>query len=215
MKRFGLAILGLAAMLVSLGAAIGAGNEEKPMSHAEREQFLKDFNRTGMDTTPGDAMFLRILVEASGAKRGVEVGSYKGFGAINMGIAFERAGGHLDTVEINPDTAEACRENLRKVGLQDTVTCITGDALKVLPTLEGKIDFVFIDAKKSDYMRYLKDLEPKLVPGAVIVADNTIRSARAMQDFLDYLEKSPDYDTVTIRASMEKKDGMTVAFKIR
>lgn len=215
MTRFGLTLLGLAAMLVSLGAAIGAGSEEKPMSDAQREAFLKAFNRTGMDTTPGDAMLLRILVETSGAKRGVEVGSYKGFGAMNMGIAFERTGGRLDTIEINPDTADACRQNLRTVGLQETVTCITGDALKVLPTLQGEVDFVFIDAKKSDYMRYLKALEPKLVPGAVIVADNTIRSARAMQDFLDYLHQSPDYDTVTLRASMEKKDGMTVAYKIR
>ena len=215
MKRFPLTMLGLAAMLAPLGAAIGAGGGEGRMTDAQREQFLKDFDRTGMDTTPGDAMLLRILVEASGAKRGVEVGSYKGFGAMNMGIAFERTGGHLDTVEINPQTAEACRANLKKVGLQDTVTCITGDALKVLPGLEGKYDFVFIDAQKSDYMRYLKALEPKLVPGTVIVADNSIRSARAMRDFLDYLEQSPDYDTVTIRASMEKKDGMTVAYKIR
>lgn len=215
MKRFPLTMLGLAAMLAPLGAAIGAGGGEGRMTDAQREQFLKDFDRTGMDTTPGDAMLLRILVEASGAKRGVEVGSYKGFGAMNMGIAFERTGGHLDTVEINPGTAEACRANLKKVGLQDTVTCITGDALKVLPGLEGKYDFVFIDARKSDYMRYLKALEPKLVPGTVIVADNSIRSARAMRDFLDYLEQSPDYDTVTIRASMEKKDGMTVAYKIR
>ena len=215
MKRFPLTMLGLAAMLAPLGAAIGAGGGEGRMTDAQREQFLKDFDRTGMDTAPGDAMLLRILVEASGAKRGVEVGSYKGFGAMNMGIAFERTGGHLDTVEINPGTAEACRANLKKVGLQDTVTCITGDALKVLPGLEGKYDFVFIDARKSDYMRYLKALEPKLVPGTVIVADNSIRSARAMRDFLDYLEQSPDYDTVTIRASMEKKDGMTVAYKIR
>jgi len=215
MTRFGLTMLGLAAVLVSLGAAVGAGSEEKPMSDAQREEFLKAFNRTGMDTTPGDAMLLRILVEASGAKRGVEVGSYKGFGAMNMGIAFERTGGRLDTIEINADTADACRENLRTVGLQETVTCITGDALKVLPTLEGQVDFVFIDAKKSDYIRYLKALEPKLVPGAVIVADNTIRYAGAMRDFLDYLHESPDYDCLTLRASMEKKDGMTVAYKIR
>jgi len=215
MKRFTLAILALVGMLPLIAIGVAASGEKPPMTNAEREQFIKDFKRTGMDTTPSDAMLLRILVEASGAKRGVEVGSYKGFGAMNMGIAFERTGGRLTTLEIDPDTAEICRENLRKVGLQDTVTCITGDALKVLPTLEGKYDFLFIDAKKSDYMRYFKAMEPKLVPGAVIVADNSIRAAKAMKDFLDYLAESPDYDVVTIRASMEKNDGMTVAYKIR
>jgi predicted O-methyltransferase YrrM len=110
---------------------------------------------------------------------------------------------------------KACRENLKKVGLEKTVTCIEGDALKTLPTLEGKFDFVFIDAVKRDYLKYFKIIEPKLKPGAVIVADNVIRSARAMRDFLDYIQESPKYDTVIIRASMEKKDGMSVSYKIK
>ena len=64
-------------------------------------------------------------------------------------------------------------------------------------------------------MKYLKILEPKLAKNAVIVGDNVIRSARAMTDFLDYMQTSPDYDTVIIRASMEKNDGMSTSYKIR
>ncbi|MHC4323882.1 MAG: O-methyltransferase, partial [Planctomycetota bacterium] len=176
---------------------------------------VKNFRRTGLNTTVGDAMMLRILVESSGAKRGIEIGSASGFGAINMGIAFERTGGHLYTLEIDPQMAKLCRDNLKKVGLENTVTCIEGDALKTLPTLEGQFDFVFIDALKQDYLKYLKLIEPKLKPGAVVVGDNVIRSAKAMKDFLDYIQNSPDYDTVTIRASMEKNDGMTISYKIR
>jgi predicted O-methyltransferase YrrM len=101
------------------------------------------------------------------------------------------------------------------MGLEKTVTCVEGDALETLPTIEGPIDFVFIDAVKSDYLKYLKLIEPKLKPGAVVVGDNVIRSARAMRDFLDYIENSPDYDTVIIRASMEKNDGMSISYKIR
>jgi predicted O-methyltransferase YrrM len=108
-----------------------------------------------------------------------------------------------------------CRENLQKVGLGKTVTCIEGDALKTLPKLEGEFDFVFIDALKGDYLKYFKLIEHKLKPGAVIVGDNVIRFAGPMQDFLDYIQNSPDYDTVIIRASMEKKDGMSISYKIR
>jgi len=200
---------------VSLLLATALGMQSDKSKRELREQFIKDFHRTGLNTTVGDAMMLRILVESSGAKRGVEVGSFNGFGAINMGIGFERTGGHLYTLEIDPRRVKECRENLKKVGLENTVTCIEGDALKTLPTLKGEFDFVFIDALKSDYLEYLKILEPKLVPGAVIVGDNVIRSARAMQDFLDYIQNSPDYDTVIIRASMEKKDGMSISYKIR
>jgi len=215
MKRFRLLTLVLCVALVGLNVVLVYSGERNKISDEFRERFVKNFQRTSLNTTIGDAMMLRILAESAGAKRGIEVGSATGFGAINMGIAFERTGGHLYTLEIDPQMVKACRENLKKVGLEKTVTCIEGDALKTLPTLEGKFDFVFIDAVKRDYLKYLKIIEPKLKPGAVIVGDNVIRSARAMEDFLDYIQESPKYDTVIIRASMEKKDGMSVSYKIK
>jgi len=215
MKRYRLLTLVLCVALVGVNVVLVYSGERNKISDEFRERFVKNFQRTSLNTTIGDAMMLRILVESAKAKRGVEVGSANGFGAINMGIAFERTGGHLYTLEIDPQSVKECRENLKKVGLEKTVTCIEGDALKTLPTLEGEFDFVFIDAVKRDYLKYFKIIEPKLKPGAVIVADNVIRSARAMDDFLRFIQESPKYDTVIIRASMEKKDGMSVSYKIK
>jgi predicted O-methyltransferase YrrM len=215
MKRYRLLILVLCVTVVGFNVILVYSGEQNRMSNEFRRQFIKDFQRSSLNTTVGDAMMLRILVESARAKRGVEVGSASGFGAINMGIGFERNGGHLYTLEIDPRMVKECRENLQKVGLENTVTCIEGDALKTLTQLEGEFDFVFIDARKEDYFRYFKLLEPKLKPGAVIVADNVIVSANAMKDFLDYIQESPGYDTVIIRASMEKKDGMSVSYKIK
>lgn len=160
-------------------------------------------------------MMLRILVESMGAKRGIEVGVASGFGAINMGIGFERTKGQLYSIEIDPKRAAEARGNVAKVGLERTVTVMEGDALKVLPELKGEFDFVFLDALKSDYLKYLKLVEPKLKKGAVVVADNVIKSERAMADYLQYVKTSPDYDTVTIMASQEKGDGMTISYKLR
>jgi hypothetical protein len=98
---------------------------------------------------------------------------------------------------------------------QVSYSCVEGDALKTLGNVEGPIDFVFIDALKRDYFKYLKILEPKLKPGAIVVADNVIVSAREMKDYLDYVQNSPNYDTVIIRASLEKKDGMSISYKIK
>ena len=215
MKRYRLLTLVLCVALVGFNVVLVYSGEQNKMSNEFRKRFIKNFQRTSLNTTEGDAMMLRILAESAGVKRGLEVGSANGFGAINMGIAFERNGGHLYTLEIDPQSVKECRENLKKVGLENTVTCIEGDALKTLQTLEGEFDFVFIDAVKRDYLKYLKIIEPKLKPGAVIVGDNVIRSARAMRDFLDYIQESPKYDTVIIRASMEKKDGMSVSYKIK
>jgi len=215
MKRHRLTAMIACIVVLTFACLVVCDTDQDKKSPEFRNQFVKDFPRTGLNTTPGDAMMLRILVESSGAKRGIEVGSASGFGAVNMGIAFERTGGHLTTLEIDPGMVRQCRENLQKVGLEETVTCIEGDALKTLPTIEGPIDFVFIDAAKSDYLQYFKLIEPKLPPGAVVVGDNVIRSARAMKDFLDYIQNSPNYDTTIIRASMEKNDGMSISYKIR
>lgn len=215
MNRKHVAAAIVATVLVACaGLIVHAADRARP-SDEFRKQFIDEFQRTGLNTTPGDAMMLRILIEASGAKRGVEVGAASGYGAINMGIGFERTGGHLYTLEIDADWARQTRENVAKMGLQDTVTCVEGDALKTLHDIEGPIDFVFLDAVKSDYMKYFKILEPKLAKNAIVVGDNVIRSARAMKDFLDHMQTSTDYDTVIIRASMEKGDGMSISYKIR
>ena len=215
MNRKHLVAAALSIPVLSLASLIVYAGETNKMSPEFRKQFIDNFKRTSLNTTPGDAMMLRILVESSGAKRGVEVGTASGFGALNMGIAFERTGGHLWTFDINPKAIQETQENLKKVGLENVVTCVEGDALQTLQNVEGPVDFVFIDALKRDYLKYLKILEPKLTVGAVVVADNVIVSARQMKDYLDYVNNSPDYDSVTIRASMEKNDGMTVSYKIK
>lgn len=195
-----------------MGLAMGVMAGEPAL---ERERLMEEFQRIPLNTTPGDAMMLRILVESSGAQRGVEVGSATGYGAVNMGIGFERTGGHLETIDIDEEMVAKCRENVKRFGLEDTVTVIQGDALKVLPRLTGEYDFVFIDALKQDYFKYFRAVEPKLKAGALIVADNVIQFGDAMRDFLDFMEASPDYEVVTIRASMEKNDGMMVCYKLR
>jgi len=180
-----------------------------------RKAFIEEFQRIGLNSAPGDAAMLRILVESSKAKRGVEVGTATGYGAVLMGLGFERNGGQLITVDIDPKMVKTANDNLQKVGLQDVVTVVEGDALQVLPKLEGQFDFVYIDAVKSDYLKYFKALEPKLLPGAVIVADNVIRSARHMPDFFDYINNSPNYLSNTIRSDETKRDGMMVIYKVK
>lgn len=208
-------VFNVAAALAALFPCVAAVFPQEPgkSSDAFRKSFLERFQRIGLNTTPGDAMMLRILIASRGAKRGVEAGTASGFGAVNMGMAFERTGGHLYSLEIDPKFVKECRENLEKVGLEKTVTVMEGDALKLLPALEGRFDFIFIDAMKRDYLKYLKAIEPKLERGAVVVADNVIKSARAMADYLEYVQTSPDYETVIIRASEEKGDGMAISYK--
>jgi predicted O-methyltransferase YrrM len=179
-----------------------------------RNDFIRNFRRIAKNTTPGDAALLRILVESSRAKRGLEIGTATGYGAILMGLGFERNGGTLLCVDVDAKMVAIARENIKQVRLQETVSIVEGDALSVLPSLKGKFDFVFIDAIKQDYLGYLRAIEPKLKPRAVIVADNVVKFADEMRDFLEVIEDHRNYHSVILRASEEKGDGMAVLYKL-
>ena len=132
-----------------------------------------------------------------------------------MGLGFEHSGGHLTTIEIVPQMTKATHANVKKMWLEKSVAVVERDALKVLPKLEGKLDFIFIDAVKSDYLKYLEAIEPNLKPGAVIIADNVIQSAAAMQDLLGFMEKDRNYHMAITEASDMKRDGMAVIHKVK
>ena len=70
-----------------------------------------------------------------------------------------------------------------------------------------------LDAIKEDYLAYLRAVEPKLSPRALVVADNVIQYADPMRDFLDAIQDDAHYQTVIVRASDEKGDGMALLYK--
>jgi predicted O-methyltransferase YrrM len=180
-----------------------------------RENYIKNFDRIGLNTAPGDARFLRIMIASAKSKRGIEVGTATGYGALLMGMAFERNGGELITIDIDHKMVVAAEKNIKNMGLEKTVKVIENDALKAIPELKGKFDFLFIDALKQDYFKYFKAALPLLTPEAVIVADNVIVFEKQMKDFLDFMEESPDYDMQIIRSSTMKSDGMAVIYKMK
>ena len=213
MTRRGLLVLSGCALGLVVGLSVGLSQQGGPADDT-RGEFLKAFRRISMNTPPEDALLLRLLVECRKAQRGIEVGSANGYGAVHMGIGFERTGGHLYTIDIDSEMVKQCRENVKKANLEKTVTCIEGDALKVLPGLEGEYDFVFLDALKQDYFKYFKAVSGKLKPGAVVVAHNAVHSARAMKDFLDHMQGSPDWEMVIVRTG-RNSDGMAVCYKLK
>ena len=59
---------------------------------------------------------------------------------------------------------------------------IEGPALETVQRLEGPFDFVFIDADKGSYSAYYEAVLPKLAPGGLIAADNTLWSGHVIDD---------------------------------
>ncbi len=130
---------------------------------------------------------IRRLIERHGCQRGIEIGSLIGYSAIVIASAMPPKG-RLVCIEANDFLTWVSQANAAEAGLARKVKVVTGDALRVIPLLPGRFDFAFIDAAKADYLEYLRQLEPKLQRGAVVVADNTGASFRRdVKPYLDYV----------------------------
>lgn len=129
---------------------------------------------------------IRRLLERHRPTRAIEVGSLLGYSAILIAGSLPPRG-RLVCVEANPLLAELVRSNVEIAGLGRRVKVVAGDALRAIPLLPGRFDFALIDATKADYLDYLRQLQPKLVPGAVVVADNTGVFRREVKPYLDWV----------------------------
>ena len=128
--------------------------------------------------------FLRMLVQMSGAKRLLELGTFTGYSAICLASALGEDG-HLDTLEVNDELEDLITEGFEKAGLTDRITLHIGDCKETLGKLreEGRVyDLVYMDANKREYCDYY-DLVFNLVrPGGLILADNVLWDGKVCQN---------------------------------
>lgn len=138
---------------------------------------------------------IRRLIDRHRPTRAVELGSLLGYSAILIAGTLPPRG-RLTAIESNSFLAGLVKANVEEAGLARKVKVVVGDALRVIPLLPGRFDFALIDAVKEDYLDYLRQLEPKLVPGAVVVADNTGSYRRDVAPYLEYVRNgSGRYDS--------------------
>jgi caffeoyl-CoA O-methyltransferase len=159
-----------------------------------------------------DGRFLRLLIVTNGTKRALEIGAASGYSGIWMGLGLRETGGRLVTVEYDPDRAREAAENVRRAGLTDVVTVLSGDAFEQIPQLDGGFDFVFLDAWKRDYQRFFDLVFPRLAHGGLFVAHNVLNKPDEMQDFLTTIDTHPDLVTAIVAPSSE---GVSVSWKRR
>jgi predicted O-methyltransferase YrrM len=123
---------------------------------------------------PNQGKLLHLLALVRGARRILEIGTLGGYSAIWLARALP-PGGHLDTLEADPDHAAVARANLERAGLAGVVEVHVGPALDTLPRLAGPYDLVFLDADKPSNAAYLAAAVGLSRPGTVIVVDNVVR----------------------------------------
>ena len=202
-----------AALLVSLVGASITSSVFAQTGDAQRVLAdIKKMDRDQLSVSEEDGRFLRVMTLTSGAARALEIGGAYGYSAIWIGLGLRETGGHLTSFESDPARAKLETENIRRAGLDGTVTVVSADAFQEIPKLAGDLDFVFLDAWKRDYKRFLDLLLPRLRPKGVFLAHNVINKRGEMEDFLGAIEHNPALFTTIVSPGTE---GMSVTVKLR
>ena len=155
----------------------------------------------GMQIGPDQGAFMAMLVELTGARRALEIGTFTGYSSLCVAGAMP-PDGKLICCDVSEEYTKVARGYWRRAGLESKIELRLGPALATLDALiEAKVeafDFAFIDADKTNYSNYYERVLQLLRPGGLIAIDNVLWSG----DVAD--PKKHDADTDAIRALNEK-----------
>lgn len=127
--------------------------------------------------------FLKMLVELTGAREVLEIGSFTGYSAACMALGLPDDG-HIDALEINDELEDLMRQGWERAGVQDKISLYIGDARETIMNELGSrtYDIVFIDANKREYPEYFELVFPLLRSGGLIIADDVMLGGKVYAD---------------------------------
>lgn len=144
-------------------------------------ELQKQANENGVPIIPHETVvFLQFLLKQLKPKNILEIGTAIGFSSSLMS-QYVGEEGHVTTIDRFDVMIRKAKKNFEDFGLTDKVTLLEGDAVDILPTLEGKYDFIFMDSAKSKYIEFLPKCLDLLKVGGVIMIDDVLQAGTILQ----------------------------------
>ncbi|GAA2932165.1 O-methyltransferase [Enterococcus raffinosus] len=166
-------------------------------------------HENGVPVIPHETVvFLQFLLKQKQPKNVLEIGTAIGFSASLMAETLGKDA-KITTIDRFPVMIEKAKANFTKLGLEDQVTLLEGDAADLLSTLEGTYDFIFMDSAKSKYITFLPECLRLLSEDGVLMVDDIFQAGTVLQpieeiprknrsihrhlnEFLEEVTKSPE-----------------------
>jgi predicted O-methyltransferase YrrM len=151
-------------------------DERERLMHSKTEylDFYGRLKDLWLPVSEETGRLLYLLARHAKVRTVVEFGTSFGISTLHLAAALrDNGGGQLITSEFEPSKVARARQHLAEAGLSDLVDFREGDALKTLSVdLPDSVDLVLLDGAKALYGDVLDLVEPRLRPGALLVADN-------------------------------------------
>ena len=157
--------------------------QSEALSWVEKQTHIRT-NHARMLSGAVQGQVMRMIVQMSGAKDILELGTFTGYSAICLAAATEGKG-HVDTLEINDELEDLILEGFERAGLENNIDLHIGDCKETLRKFkeEGRMyDLVYMDANKREYCEYYELIFDMIRPGGLILADNVLWDGKVCQD---------------------------------
>lgn len=113
-------------------------------------------------------------------KKILEIGTFTGYATLCLAEGLDKKG-VLHTIDCNEELVHFQQKYFMKSTFKNNIQAHLGNALEVLPKLEGPFDLVFIDADKVNYDTYFEQVLPKTRSGGLIISDNVLWSGKVLR----------------------------------
>lgn len=199
------------------------GLREPDLLRDLREETVK--RQRGFLLQPATGQLLDFLMKSINAKKFLDVGCFTGYSALIAAFAGGKDA-RVISMDVNTDWTQLAKEFWHRAKVDSQIELKIAPALETLKTLrasgeEGKFDFAFIDADKSNYFEYVENCAALVRRGGIIALDNTLwrgqvalsettdKTAVLFRDLNSRLQRDERFDFMILPVG----DGVTVLRK--
>lgn len=194
------------------------------MVHIQLEQLEEYAKENNIPIMQKDGIdFLIDYIKKNNIKEILEIGSAIGYSAIKMALSSDDV--KVTTIERDEERYLLAKTNIQKFNLGKRISIILADALDV--NIDKKFDLIFIDAAKSQYIKFFEKFDNNLKKGGVVVTDNlsfhglveditktenrnTKQLVHKIQKYIEYLKNNKQYETIFYKLG----DGVSISKKM-
>lgn len=164
-------------------------DEDSLLKRINRETYLKE-TMAHMMSGHYQGRVLSMISKMINPLRILEIGTFTGYATLCLAEGLQKEG-IIHTIDVNEEQEERVSSYFRDSKYSSQIEYHIGDAVEVIPTIEGQFDIVFIDADKKRNLVYYNMLIDRISQGGLILVDNVLWKGKVF-------DENPDSQTKQI-----------------